>query len=248
MAQATESEQLTLTVHGRTGLGKNKSYRLRVDNLVPGVVYGPKMKAPVAITVNPKEVRAAYMKAGRTGLVTLQAAEGAPTELTGTKILFKEIQSHPYKNILTHVDLHQLDLSRKVRVTVPLSFVGKARGLAEGGIMNIVSRQVEIKCLPQDIPNHIDVDVSDLGVNDSIHVTELAKKLESEKIEFIYENEFALVAVVPPEEEKATAADPAAEAAAAAAAGAAPGAPAAAGASGAAAPAAAAGAKAPAKK
>ena len=250
MAEATTSnETLKLGVHGRDRTGKSVSYRIRASQMVPGVVYGPKLKTPITVKLAPKQIREIYSKAGRTGLVTLESLEGAPSELNGTKVLFKEIQTHPYKNIITHVDLHQLDLGRKIRVTVPLNFTGKAKGLGEGGIMNIVSRAVEIKALPTEIPNHIDVDVSDLGVNDSIHVAELAKKLEaSVKYEFIFENDFALVAIVPPEEEKAAApeaaaADAAAAGAAAPAAAAGAAAPAAAGA---AAPAAA--AKAPAKK
>lgn len=249
MADATTSNQtLKLGVHGRDRTGKNVSYRIRAQQMVPGVVYGPKLKTPVTITLAPKQIREIYSKSGKTGLVTLESLEGAPSELNGTKVLFKEIQTHPYKNLITHVDLHQLDLERKIRVTVPLAFTGKAKGLAEGGIMNIVSRSVVIKALPTDIPNHIDVDVSDLGVNDSIHVAELSKKLESSvKYEFLFENDFALVAIVPPEEEKAATPEVAAADAAAAAA---PGAPAAGGAAPAAgaAGAAPAAAKAPAKK
>jgi len=254
MAEATTGSEFKLTVRGRIGTGKSVSYQIRTQNLIPGVVYGPKMKKAIPVTFIPKDIRDLYAKTGRTGLVTLEAIEGAPAELNGAKVLFKEIQSHPYKNILTHVDLHQLDLDRPIRVTVPLNFIGKAKGTAEGGIMSIVSRQVEIKCLPQDIPNHIDVDVSALDVNDSIHVSELSKKMEGDKkLEFIFENDFALVAVVPPEEEKVAEVAAPVEGAVAAAPGAPGAAPAAGGAPAAGAPAAggkapAAAAKAPAKK
>ena len=230
MKQATP-ETLTLKVFGRTGLGKNEAFRLRQKEMIPAVVYGPKLKTPVPVSISPRDVKAVYGKAGKTTLVTLEAVEGAPNEINGTKVFFKEIQSHPLRNTLTHVDLHQLDLSRKIRVIVPLTFVGKAKGLAEGGIMSISARQVEVKGLPQEIPSHIDVDVSDLGVNDSVHIEELSKKYESAKFEFIFEANVALVAIVPPEEEKAAAPIAGADAAAGAApAAGAPGAPAAAGA------------------
>lgn len=226
MANATGSNtENTLTLFGREKLGKNASFRIRKDGNAPAIVYGPKLKQGLSVAISPKEVRALYAKVGKTGLITLKTEAGAPSELSGTKALFKEIQSHPLKKNIVHVDLHQLDLTRKIRVIVPLNFVGKAKGLGEGGIMSIVSRQVEIKCLPEDIPNHIDVDVSDVGVNESIHIEELSEKLKGSKFEFIYESNIALVAVVPPEEEKVAA--PAAAEGAAPAEGAAAAAPAA---------------------
>ncbi len=217
------NETMTLNVRGRTSLGKNAAYRIRRDTLVPGVVYGPKVKTPFNIAVVPNELIALYKKVGRTGLVTLNAVEGAAAELNGQKVLIKEIQTHPFRNLATHVDLHFIDLTKKIRVTVPLKFVGKAKGLAEGGILSIIVRQVEIKCLPSEIPNHIDVDVTELGLNDNLHIEELAKKMESDKLEFMYEANLVLAAVVRPEEEEVKVAAPVEGAAAApGAAGAAP--------------------------
>ncbi|MBS1983760.1 MAG: 50S ribosomal protein L25 [Bdellovibrionales bacterium] len=260
--ETTESKNLNLTVTGRTGQGKNASFRIRRSNMVPGVIYGPKMKGQQLVSVVPNELREVYKKVGRAGIVTLMAGEGAPKEVNGQKVLIKEIQTHPFKNLITHVDLHSIDLTKKIRVTVPLVFTGKAKGLSEGGILSIIARQVEIKCLPTDLPNHIDVDVTDVGLTESIHLEDLSKKYAKEqgdKIEFIYESNYVLVAVVRPEEEEVkavVAADPAAAGAAPAAgaagaaapgaAGAKPGAAPAAGAKAGAAPAAA--AKAPAKK
>lgn len=241
------NENLTLTVHARTEREKNLAYRERME-FVPGIVYGHNIATPFRVKMAPNEIKKLYLTAGRTGLVTLKASEGAPKELEGQKVLIKEIQTHPYKNNLTHVDFHKIDLAKKIRVTVPLRFVGKAKGTGEGGILSIIARQVEIKSLPTQIPNHIDVDVTDVDVNDSIHIEDLAKKNTDTNIEYIYDSNFVLVAVVPPEEEEVAA--PVAAAAEGAAAGAAPaaGAPAAgAPAAGGAAPAAgAAGAKAPA--
>lgn len=207
------TESLTLKVYGRPKNGKSASFRTRLGGRVPGVVYGPKVKTPFSISVIPNELKPVYTKAGHTGLVTLQAMDGAPTELNGAKVLLKEVQVHPYKNLYSHIDLHQIDLDRSIRVTVPLKFVGKAKGQEEGGVVSIMSREVEIKCLPTNIPNHIDIDISPLEINGSIHIAELAEKMKSEKYEFMFESDFALVAVVEPQEEKAAvavAADPAA--------------------------------------
>jgi large subunit ribosomal protein L25 len=221
------TENTTLKIYGRKGTGKNASFRIRDGGMVPAVVYGPKLKAPVPVSVVPNDFLAVYKANGKTKLISLEATDGAPAELTGTKIFIKAVQAHPYKNKLQHVDLHQLDLARKIRVVVPLNFTGKAKGLAEGGIMQIATRSVEIKGLPTDIPSVINVDVTAIEVNGSIHVEELSKMYDGSKFEFIFDNDYALMSIVPPEDEKA--ATPVAGAPDAAAA-AAPGAPAAAGA------------------
>ncbi len=151
--------------------------------------------------------------------------DGAPSEVGGSKVLIKALQTNPLKREVLHVDLLQLDMAKELRVVVPLKFVGKAKGLTEGGILSIMARQVEIKCLPADIPHEIEVDVTDVGVNESIHIHQLSEKLKDKvKYEFIYDSDYTLCGVQPPEEEKAAvAADgaPAADGAAAPAAGAA---------------------------
>lgn len=248
MGTTQTTEALQIQVRGRSGRGKNANYRTRQDGFVPAVVYGPLLKENILVSVDPKQLVATYRKAGHTSLVSLEAVEGAPKELHGTKVLLGEIQTDPLSRRTLHVDLHQLNLKKKVRVVVPLVFAGKAKGLGEGGLMSISMRQVEIRCLPLEIPHQLEVDITDLNIGDSIHVEDLAKKMETDKLEFIYDSNFSIVAIVQPEEEKAAATTDAA--AAAPAAGAAPaaaaGAKAAAPAAGAKAPAAA--AKAPAAK
>ena len=228
----TATENPTLKIYGREKTGKSAAFQVRRKDMIPAIVYGPNIKTPFTVKIVPNDLRIVYGQAGKSRLITLESVEGAPSELSGTKVFMKEIQAHPFKNIVTHVDLHQIDMKRKIRVVVPIKFVGKAKGLAEGGILSIVTRTVEIKALAIDIPSAIECDVSELGVNDSVHIEELAKKYEAgnAKIEFIYEANVALVAVVPPEEE--VVATPTVDAAAAAV----PGAPGAAPAGGAAAP------------
>ena len=244
-----EVKNVTLDIYPRVGLGKSAAHKTRASNLIPAVFYGPKLNkdsAPtgVSVSLDPKNFLQVYQEKGRTTLVDVALKDGAPAELGGSKVLIKALQTNPLKRQVMHVDIQQLDMNKELRVKVPLKFSGKAKGLAEGGILSIMSRQVEIKCLPADIPHEIDVDVTDLGLNDSVHIHQLSEKLkETAKYEFIFDSDFTLCAIVPPEEEKA--ATPAEGAVAAeGAAAAAPGAPAAAGA---AAPAAAGAKAAPAK-
>ncbi len=225
-----ENQNLALDIYPRSGTGKNAAYKTRKQKLVPAVVYGPKLGAKdghigIPVSLDPKNFLSVYGVKGRTTLVDLAIKDGAPSELAGSKVLIKDLQTHSLKREVLHVDVFQLDLTQSVRMSVPLKFVGKAKGLVDGGILSIHSRKVAIKCLPTDIPHEIEVDVSDLGLNDSLHVHQLSEKLKDAKYEFIYENDFTLCAVVPPEEEKAAtavAADAAAPAAGAPAAGAAP--------------------------
>lgn len=234
-------QNVTLKVYGREKTGKGASIQLRLKDMVPAVVYGPKMKTPLNISLIPNEIIAAHKAAGKTTLVTLEPSEGAPAELKGLKVLFKEVTAHPFKTRFVHVDFHAIDMSKKMRVVVPVHFVGKSIGQAEGGILNATLREIEIRCAPDQIPSSIDVDITKLGLNDSIHLSEVEKLFPN--LEFIYENDYSLVTISEIREEKAAAVDPAAAAAAAA-----PGAPAAAGAPAAGAKAPAAAPKAPAKK
>lgn len=256
--QNTETEKKlnkeTLEIYPRVGNGKSAAHKTRDGNLIPAVVYGPRIgqtdgaKSGISVCLEPRNFVAVYQTKGRTALVDLTIQDGAPKELAGSKVLIKALQKHTLKNEVLHVDIMQLDLTQALRVSVPLKFVGKAIGIIEGGILSIISRQAEIRCLPTDIPQEIEVDVTELKVNDSLHIHELAEKHKAggnKKYEFIYDSDYTLCAVVAPEEEKVVAAvvDPAAAAAA-------PGAPGAAGAAApgaaGAAPAAAAGAAAPA--
>ncbi|MEO5667821.1 MAG: 50S ribosomal protein L25 [Bdellovibrionota bacterium] len=247
-----QQNAITLKVYGREQTGKGASIQLRLKDMVPGVVYGPQLKTPLNISLIPNEIIAAHKAAGKTTLVTLDAVDGAPAQLKGMKVLFKSIDAHPFKTRFVHVDFHAIDLTKKMRVVVPVHFVGKSLGQAEGGILNATLRELEIRCAPDQIPSSIDVDITNLNLNDSIHLSEVEKLFPN--LEFIYENDYSLVTISEIREEKAAVVDPAAAAVAVAGAPAA-GAPAAAAGAAGKAPAAAAGKapaaaapKAPAKK
>jgi large subunit ribosomal protein L25 len=214
-------QSITLTVYGRESTGKGPARRVRMKDMIPGIVYGPKMKQPLPVSFRPNDIITAYKTAGKTTLVTLETADGAPSELKGTKVLFKAIEKHPVKSKLIHVDLHQIDLTKKLRVIVPVHFTGRAKGQNDGGILNVSVRQVEIRCAANDIPSHLDIDISNVGLNEGLHVSDLEKIYPN--IEFIYENDFTLMTVTEVTEEisnPAAAAAAPAEGAAAPAAGA----------------------------
>lgn len=223
------TQDFTLVVSDRIKKGKSASYRLRREKQIPAVVYGPNAKEGVSIALSYANFREVYNKAGKTSLISLQAQGEQSKSVNGFKVLVSDLQIDAIRNEVIHVDLHELDLKKPIRVTVPLHYVGKAKGLAEGGILSMNVREIEIRVLPDRVPSHIDVDVTDLALNDSLHLTQLEEKVGKTNYEFVYESDLTLVSVQEPEDEVVAAPVDAAAAVA--------------GAPGAAAPAAAAGAK-----
>jgi large subunit ribosomal protein L25 len=162
-------EQIVLNVELRNGTGKGACRQLRLKGLIPGVVYGKGMES-VPVTLNPKELAAAIAgEGGQNHLITLKGG-GA---LDGNVIIVADLLKDPMKGFLRHVDLHKIDLTEKVRVEVAISLVGTPIGVKEGGLLDFAMHSVEVECLPNLIPGHIDLDVADLAIGHSIHVGDL---------------------------------------------------------------------------
>jgi large subunit ribosomal protein L25 len=157
-----------LSAENRTGTGKGVNRRLRVAGRIPGVIYG-KGRASQPIALDPKALETLLHTSGA-GLNTLIDLSVAGNTNT---VLVKELQRHPVAGQYLHVDFFQVDLTQRITVSVPIHFVGKARGVEFGGILDHPLRELEVECLPRAIPEHIEVDVSALEVGQSIHVSEL---------------------------------------------------------------------------
>ena len=209
--------EATLDAVKREGRGKNEANRLRVSGQIPAVVYGSKKdgKAPegVALSVDPKAVlRILHSDSGANTLINLRV------DGTEARVMVKEYQLDPVTHQLLHADFYALAMDKAITVTVPVVLKGESRGVKlQGGIVDFVTRDIEVQCLPTDIPENITVDISELMLNQSIRVKDLAQGL---KWKAMTEGETMVVHVVMPKaEESAQAADAAtAEAAPAAAA------------------------------
>ncbi|MGA7828854.1 MAG: 50S ribosomal protein L25 [Geobacteraceae bacterium] len=162
-------EQRILTIETRDKLGKNACRKLREKAKVPAVVYGKGMES-VAVTVDRKELETAI--AGEGGINHLLTLKGAG-ELDGKLVIVSDLTRHCLKDRTLHVDLHKISLQETVKVKVPISITTIAKGLKEGGLQDIVMHEIEIECLPGQIPEHIELDVTDLGVGESMHVSDL---------------------------------------------------------------------------
>ena len=201
----------------REGRGKNEANRLRSSGKIPAVFYGPGKdgKGPegVAVSVDPKAVlRILHSDSGANTLINLKL-EGLEA-----RVMVREYQLDPVTHHLLHADFYQLAMDKAIVVTVPIVVKGEAKGVKQqSGMLDFVTREIEVECLPTDIPEGITVDVSELMLHESIRVRDLAV---DPKWKAVSDGETMLVHVVMPkvEEEPAAATADAAVAAPAAAA------------------------------
>ena len=203
-------ETLEIQADAREAGGKRKARRLRRGGKIPGILYGPKTQA-IALEMDSKDFSSRVAGLEGSHLVRLKSKSNALAEKVA---LVKEVQYHPITGDVVHTDLYEVDLTARIQVRVPLHFVGKAEGVVRGGILQPVVREVEVECLPLDIPEFFNVEVSGLDIGDSVHIEDLTMPTG---VTAIYESNFALVTVVPPTVEEAPAAAPAAAEAAVAA-------------------------------
>jgi large subunit ribosomal protein L25 len=165
----------TLEAVKRGGRGKNDARRLRASGRVPAVLYGARKegKAPegVPVAVDPKEVlRILHSESGANTLINLRV-DGREA-----RVMVKEYQLDPVTHQLLHADFYQLAMDRAITVTVPIALKGEAPGVkVQGGIIDFVTREIQVECLPTDIPEHIDVDVSELMLHQSLRVRDLTQ-------------------------------------------------------------------------
>jgi large subunit ribosomal protein L25 len=166
-----KAEQLTLTVTKRAVQGKRPVRRLRAEGVVPGVVYG-RRASPVAIAVNARELtRVLRGKAGEHALVSLKI-EGA--EAGTLPALVKAVQHDPVDGRVVHVDFHTIELTEHIKVKIPVLLKGEPVGVKqEGGILEHFLREVEVSCLPTEIPEGVEFDVSALSIGTTVHVRDL---------------------------------------------------------------------------
>ncbi len=161
-------ERLELQVSLREGRGKSVTRKLRMAGQIPAVIYGAGI-APTAIVVEHMAL-AKVLRGGANALIDLKgdkAVEGKP-------VLVKEIQRDPLSRKVVHCDLYAVNLKARLDVEIPLHFVGIPRGVAlDGGVLEPLMRTLEVSCMPLAIPESIDVDVSNLGIGDAIHVRDL---------------------------------------------------------------------------
>jgi large subunit ribosomal protein L25 len=200
---------LEIKVERRAGRGKGEAGKLRRAGTIPAVFYGPR-RSTVAIGVQAEEFERKLSHLEGSHLIRLVNDGGKDADLHDKAVLLREVQRHPVTDAVLHVDFLEVDLTERLIVSVPLHFIGKATGVVAGGILQPVVREVEVECLPTEIPEFIEVDVSALGIHEAVHLSDLRLP---EGATSVGDPTQTLVTVLPPTVEEAKPAAEAAEAA-----------------------------------
>jgi large subunit ribosomal protein L25 len=188
--------EATLEAIKRDTRGKNEARRLRAAGKIPAVVYGAQKEGEagsnVPVAVDPKPLlRILHSQSGVNTLITLKLdGEG------DSRVLVKDFLVDPVTHSMLHADFVRVNVDRRITVTVPVVIKGEARGVKqEGGVLDFVHREIELQTLPLEIPDSIEIDVSDLGLNDAVYVRDVAK---GKAWEAISDADMMLVHVITP--------------------------------------------------
>ena len=157
----------SLAATPRSATGKGAARSLRRDGQVPAIIYGHAREAQ-SLAINTRELERLLNRVSAETTVIELSLDGRVT-----RTLIREIQRHPFKRTIIHVDFQELVAGEKVTVDVPIVIVGTAAGVREGGILDQVMRELSVEVDPMNIPNHIDVDVTELTIGHSVHVSDL---------------------------------------------------------------------------
>ncbi|MGM0445033.1 MAG: 50S ribosomal protein L25/general stress protein Ctc [Bacillota bacterium] len=178
----------SIEVEKRDETGKGVARRLRRNGLIPGVVYGKHREAQ-ALTVNPLDLR---------GKIHSNAIIDLTIDGEQETVMIKDFQKDVIKDELIHVDFQQISMDETISITVPIKLVGEAPGVREGGVLQQLMREVDIEVLPTNIPDEIELDISELTLSDSLEVGDLEVP---EEVTLVNSLEDVIVTVVAPSEE-----------------------------------------------
>ncbi|MBC2735796.1 MAG: 50S ribosomal protein L25 [Desulfobacteraceae bacterium] len=187
-------EFLELKAKPRTTKGNSPARALRRDGAIPAVIYGPG-KASVALSVNVYDIEQALKGAGGRQIFVDLAIEGGETR----KAMLKELQRHPVNGSFIHADFYEVALDRKMRVMIPVTTVGKCQGVEMGGMLQIIRRELEALCFPTDIPDEIEIDITELDMGESVHVEDIT--LEGD-VELVHDVNFTVLTILAGREEE----------------------------------------------
>ena len=194
--------EATLEATRRDTIGKNEARRTRRQGLVPAVLYGATTdgaREATAIAVNPRALlRILHSESGANTLISLQLAGGGDT-----RVLVKEFQLDPVTHEVLHADFYRVAMDKVIQVTIPVIVKGEPKGVKQqGGVLEFIRREIEIECLPGDIPENVEVNVDELMLHQGVRVRELAI---NPKWQPVSDPDMMLVHVIMPKAEEAPA-------------------------------------------
>jgi large subunit ribosomal protein L25 len=185
-------KNVAIDIHARTKAGKGVARKLRHAGQTPGVLYGPKAET-ISLSVNTHEFNKLLNSAGGEPLLfTLNLKNNGDS--SSHTALIKDLQLHPVEDKIRHIDFYEVLMDEEVQVEVPITAVGKAKGVEiDMGVLEIIQRTVKISCLPLAIPRNIQINVSDLGLGDAVHVSDITAP---EGVRLLDDPETTLVTIV----------------------------------------------------
>lgn len=199
-------EQVQLTAEIRNKTGKECCRKVRAQGDIPAVLYGGN-RAPIHITINRKSLEHLLATTGKNVLIDLSFDNSKDIPIQ--TVILKEKQQHQVKGNIIHADFCRVSLEEKLVINVPIKLTGKPKGVKEGGILEHHLWEVEIECLPTLIPKNVDVNISHLGIDESITIKDLTLK---EGLKILNDQEEIIVSIVVPKEEVVKEAEAEAEA------------------------------------
>ena len=187
---------IKLKANTRTQVRNGLSRALRKKDRLPAIIYGSNTE-PILLSLDTADLEQALKKGNsRQILLNLVIQDG---KTINKSAMIKELQVHPVFQTFLHVDFYEIAMDRKIKIKVPVVTVGKSKGVELGGTLQIIRREVDVLCLPLQIPNRFEVDITDLDIGDSIHVKEI--RLEGD-IELASDINFTVVTVLAPKVEE----------------------------------------------
>jgi large subunit ribosomal protein L25 len=198
MAKTKSTAQQILTVRRRSILGSRPVDRLRSEGIIPGVVYGRGV-SPIAVAVEHQALtQVLHARAGEHALLTLRIEDTKPWE---KPVLIKDIQHDAVSGRVLHVDFQAIALTERIRVKIPVILQGEPVGVKQdGGVLEHFLREIEVECLPTDIPEGVTFDISAMKIGDTVHVRDLTA---SRQAKILHDPDGAIASVQAPKEEKA---------------------------------------------
>jgi len=189
-------ELIELNANIRTTVGNGPARRLRQSGQLPAVLYGPGAE-PVLLSVNISDFDQVLKKSGASQLLLNLVIQDSETYTRSAMV--KELQTHPVSRDFLHVDFYEIAMDRKIRVKVPIVTTGMAKGVELGGVLQIIRREIEVLCLPFEVPESFEIDIADLDIGDSIHVKDISPEGE---VEFLEDENFTVVTLLIPKIEE----------------------------------------------
>jgi large subunit ribosomal protein L25 len=190
--------QSTLFVMKRNGVGKGAARKIRREGFIPAVLYGREM-GPISLTVNPIDLKKALSTEARENTLLELHVKGDAEEITKIALL-RDVQYDNLTSRPIHFDFQEILMKEFITVKVPVEIVGKSPGIQEGGILEEILREIEVECLPTSIPNVIEIDVSQLGIGDSIHIGDVTLP---EGVTVLHDQDETIITILSPAMEEA---------------------------------------------